>query len=123
MITKLMIVAFGGAFGSMARYVISLAIPYKSGFPYATFAANVLGCFLMGIAYVLIVERTLVSASYRELIIVGFLGAFTTFSTFSFELVSMFQTNQLSIAALYIVTSLIFCIVAAFLGASAMRLV
>lgn len=116
MLAKFLFVALGGALGAMSRYAISLLLPYKAGFPYATFMANLMGSLVIGLAYTLIVERALVTAHYRELLIVGFLGALTTFSTFSLEVVLMIQNYQLSIACLYVVTSLIFCIVAAFLG-------
>ena len=116
MLAKFLTVACGGALGAMARYGISLALPYKSGFPFATFAVNVGGSLLIGVAYVFIVEKMLLAGNYRELMMVGFLGALTTFSTFSLEVVGMIQTHQYPIALTYVVTSLIFCIVAAFLG-------
>jgi len=122
MLTKFLMVALGGALGAMTRYGVSLSLPYKSGFPYATFTVNLLGSLLIGLAYVVIVEKMLVTGNYRELAIVGFLGALTTFSTFSIEVVGMIQNNQLSIALVYVVTSLIFCIVAAFLGMALGRL-
>jgi len=122
MLTKFLMVALGGALGAMTRYGVSLSLSYKSGFPYATFTVNLLGSLLIGLAYVVIVEKMLVTGNYRELAIVGFLGALTTFSTFSIEVVGMIQNNQLSIALVYVVTSLIFCIVAAFLGMALGRL-
>ena len=122
MLTKFLVVALGGALGSMARYAINLALPYKSGFPISTFLVNVLGSLLIGLAYVIIVEKMLLAGSYRELVMVGFLGALTTFSTFSIEIVTLLQSNQPSIALVYVATSLIFCIVAAFLGVALGRL-
>lgn len=128
MLAKFLMVALGGSLGAMARYAISLALAPKTpaegsfGFPYATLLANVVGSLLIGLAYVFIVEKALVSGYYRELVIVGFLGALTTFSSFSIEVLTMIQNNQSSIALVYIVSSLIFCIVAAFLGVAIGRL-
>lgn len=122
MLTKFLLVALGGSIGAMLRYAISIYVPAKGGFPVATFCANVFGSMLIGIAYVFIVERALVSANYRELLVVGFLGALTTFSSFSLESINLIQSNQMQMALVYVVTSVIFCIVAAFLGASAARL-
>ena len=122
MIAKFVMVALGGALGSMLRFAIGLAIPYKAGFPYATFLVNLLGSVLIGFAYVVIVEKTLLGGHYRELLMVGLLGALTTFSTFSMEVVTMMQSQQLNVALVYVVTSLIFCIVAAFIGVAAGRM-
>ena len=123
MLTKLAFVALGGALGSMARYGINLAIPLKGGFPWATFLVNVLGSLIIGLAYVFITERAALPPFWRELLIVGFLGAFTTFSTFSMEFVGLIQNNEPFIALVFVVSSLIFCIVAAFLGVSLARLI
>jgi len=122
MLSNFLFVAVGGAFGAVLRYAISLAVPVKDGFPLATFMVNTLGSLLMGLAYVWMVERGLVSGHYRELLMVGFLGALTTFSSFSLEAVYLIQTNQMQTALVYVVSSLFFCIVAAFLGMSIGRL-
>ena len=122
MLFKFLIVACGGAIGAMCRYALSLTVPVQSGFPLPTFFANILGSFIIGIAFVLIVERALVHASYRELVMVGFLGALTTFSSFYLEAVNLIQSDQIQIALIYVVTSVIFCIVAAFIGMSLARM-
>ena len=75
-------VAIGGALGSLARYALSTYIFDVSShkFPYATLAINVLGSFAMGILFVLIVEKAAMPSEMRSLLMIGFLGAFTTFS-------------------------------------------
>lgn len=122
MLPKFLMVATGGAFGAMARYAVSISMPVTVGFPWATFIVNVLGSLLIGIAYVVLVENPVFSPFWRDLLVVGFLGAFTTFSTFSIETLGLVQNHELSVAVVYVVSSLIFCIVAAFLGVSLARL-
>lgn len=122
MLPKFLMVATGGAFGAMARYAVSISMPVTVGFPWATFIVNVLGSLLIGIAYVVLVENPVFPPFWRDLLVVGFLGAFTTFSTFSIETLGLVQNHELSVAVVYVVSSLIFCIVAAFLGVSLARL-
>ncbi len=122
MLPKFLMVATGGAFGAMARYAVSISMPVTVGFPWATFIVNVLGSLLIGIAYVVLVENPVFPPFWRDLLVIGFLGAFTTFSTFSIETLGLLQSHELSVAAVYVVSSLIFCIVAAFLGVSLARL-
>ena len=117
-------VALGGAVGATLRYVIGQILPpMKSGFPYATLVINVLGCLLIGALYVLIVERAAQDNYLRELLIVGALGGFTTFSTFSLETLHLWQSGQASMALLYIVLSVVFCIVATLTAVSLVRLI
>jgi len=122
MLPKFLMVASGGAFGAMARYAVSLSVPVTVGFPWATFIVNVLGSLFIGLAYVILVEKAAFPPYWRDLLVVGFLGAFTTFSTFAIEAAGLIQNHEVSIALVYVVSSLIFCIVAAFLGMSLARL-
>ncbi|MEQ9209577.1 MAG: fluoride efflux transporter CrcB [Pseudomonadales bacterium] len=122
MLPKFLMVATGGAFGAMARYAVSLWVPVTAGFPWATFIVNVLGSLLIGIAYVVLVEKAAFPPFWRDLLVVGFLGAFTTFSTFSIETVGLIQNHEMSVALVFVVSSLFFCIVAAVLGMSLARI-
>lgn len=90
------VVALGGALGALARYQVGLwgYAYFQSSFPFVTLIVNVLGSFLFGLAFYLIVEKSMLNDSARLLILVGFLGAFTTFSTFSFELLVLLQKGQ-----------------------------
>jgi CrcB protein len=81
-------------------------------FPYATLAVNVLGSFGMGLLFVVIVERAALPAEMRSLLMVGFLGAFTTFSTFSLDALSLWQNGQLSLALVYVLATVVLCLVA-----------
>jgi len=91
------VVALGGSLGAVARYQVSLLsqVYFPSSFPLATLFVNVVGSFLFGRAFYFIVEKMMLSESARLFILVGFLGAFTTFSTFSFELLELLQKGQL----------------------------
>jgi CrcB protein len=112
-------VAFGGAIGAMARYAAASAFPVTSGqFPYATLGVNIVGSLLAGMLYVLIVEKGLLSPQWKPFLMVGMLGALTTFSTFSLESVLLFREGSIYLAVAYMLSSLISCVLAAFIGLS-----
>ncbi len=97
-------VALGGAIGSIARYGLSLLIVPQAGkFPWATLVANMIGCFLMGVFYGLIVARQIWPGEMRPWLMVGLLGGLTTFSSFALESVVLwhggFNTTAISYAA------------------------
>lgn len=107
-------IAIGGAMGAMGRYwVSSCLLPISSyKFPYATFSVNVVGSLLMGFLYVLIVERGGLPEQARHLLMVGFLGAFTTFSTFSLDAISLWQNGGQTMALIYVFTTVFSCLLA-----------
>ena len=107
-------IAIGGAMGAMGRYwVSSCLLPISSyKFPYATFSVNVAGSLLMGILYVLIVERGGLPEQARHLLMVGFLGAFTTFSTFSLDAISLWQNGGQTMALIYVFSTVFSCLLA-----------
>jgi len=84
---KLLLIAFAGAAGTLARFWLSGAVYRLLGpdFPWGTWAVNVLGCLLFGLVWVLSEERFVISGETRLIVLVGFMGAFTTFSTYVFE--------------------------------------
>jgi CrcB protein len=84
---KIALIAVAGAFGTLCRYWLSGVVYDVLGrdFPWGTWAVNILGCFLFGLVWILSEERGFLSAQARILILTGFMGAFTTFSTFIFE--------------------------------------
>ncbi|WP_438952410.1 fluoride efflux transporter CrcB [Porticoccus sp.] len=105
-------VAAGGALGAMARFgVNSLVFPLLGNrFPLGTLLVNVAGSVLMGIFYVLIIERGLLPTALRDLLMVGFIGAFTTFSAFSLDALALWQNGHLALAGAYVVLSLALCL-------------
>ena len=105
-------VALGGAFGAMGRFAVNAAIfPMFGGrLPVGTLVVNVLGSILMGLCYVLIIERGVLPAELRNLLMVGFLGAFTTFSTFSLDTLALWQNGHLALAAAYVVLNVVLCL-------------
>ena len=115
---QLLAIAGGGAVGAVLRFSMSSTIYRLWGreFPYGTLVVNVLGSFFMGLFFILIIQRATLSAEWRSAIIIGFLGAFTTFSTFSMETLSLLESGELSRAAMNIFLSVVLCLVATWLG-------
>ncbi len=107
-ITRMALVAFGGACGSLARYLVSgwaQAWSRQSVFPFGTLVVNLVGCFLIGILSVWTFERGLITLQGRLLLIVGVLGGFTTFSAFGYETMALFQNNEWQRALLNVLVS------------------
>jgi len=121
--TQMMAIAAGGAIGALLRYWTSLAVHSRlgSGFPYGTLMVNVLGSLLMGFLYIWLIERIAAGATLRAFLLIGVLGAFTTFSTFSMETLNLVEGGQLGKALLNVVVSVTVCITAAALGVFAAR--
>lgn len=111
-------IAFGGAFGAVSRFWLHSAVQRFNGssFPLGTFAVNVLGSFLIGVFFVVLAEKAQISETWRPLIVIGFLGAMTTFSTFSLDALLLFEQGLYNTALFYIVSSVALCLLAAFAG-------
>ena len=107
-------VAIGGALGSMARYALSAWIFDVSShkFPYATLTVNVIGSFVMGILFVIIIEKAALPAEMRSLLMIGFLGAFTTFSAFSLDALGLWQNGHVFLSLVYMLATVVLCLVA-----------
>lgn len=119
-----LMIAFGGAVGALSRYGVTSWINqhWSVHFPLATLLVNVSGSFLMGVAFVLINERMPSLEPYRPMLVVGFLGAFTTFSTFSMEIVSLIHTQAWLSAVSYLLLSCFLGVVGLALGIVLARL-
>ena len=116
--SQVIAIAVGGAFGSVLRYGLSTWVHTLVGrsFPFGTLAVNVLGCLAMGILFVLLVERMGESAVWRAGLLIGVLGGFTTFSTFSIETFNLIEQGAMAKAAGNMAASLILCVGATWLG-------
>jgi CrcB protein len=112
------IIGIGGFIGAVARYALALWIGQRWGrtFPLGTFVINVSGSFFIGLLMVLLTERLSVSPQWRLLLVVGFLGAYTTFSTFEYETGKLLEDSEMLLAALNVILSVFFGFVALKLG-------
>jgi CrcB protein len=116
--TRIAFIAFGGALGAVARYLISIS-PLANifeRFPLPTFVINVLGSFLLGFLLILLTDRVAISEGVRMGIIVGFLGAFTTFSTFEAEIYGLARERAFTASIVYMVLSVVVGFVALLAG-------
>jgi len=123
MIYQLGWVAAGGAVGACCRFMLSTWINDRisSDFPWGTFAANTLGSIAFGSLFVVIFSLTSMKEPLRLLVLVGFMGAFTTFSTFSFETVRLAQENQWLMAGANVLGTNLACLLGLALGLQVTR--
>ena len=111
-------VALGGAFGASGRYLLDRFIEQRSEsvFPWSTFTINVTGCFLIGVVIEQLVDRHHLPAWIRVGIVVGVLGGYTTFSTFSQEIFSLLESKDVAVALAYAGASVGFGLLAVYAG-------
>jgi CrcB protein len=114
----LVAIAVGGALGSLARHGLTIYFEYLLGedFPYGIFVANIVGSLAIGVLFVLLVERAMAPEMWRTFLMVGFLGAFTTFSTFSLQSIGLIQDGRMIAAGTYILGSVVLSLCFAWLG-------
>jgi CrcB protein len=115
---KYFFIALGGAFGSMSRYWVGSTIGNRMGtkFPYGTFFINVTACVIIGFSLTFLARRADLSPAWRFLVPVGFIGAYSTFSTYEWEILSTIRTGAFLLAACYAVSSLILGLAAVWAG-------
>lgn len=111
-------VALGGAMGAVSRFLMGNVVSkfLGSAWPYGTFIINIVGCFCMGVLMTVIVERQLLPAVWRLFLCVGFLGGFTTFSSFGYEAFSLINGGRLLEALAYVGGSVLLGLMTAAVG-------
>ncbi len=121
---ELLSIAAGGALGAVSRFCLGNFISriIGSALPYGTFVINIVGCFFMGLIMTMIIERGMLSASWRLLLCVGFLGGFTTFSSFGYETLMLLQEEKIFAALAYVGGSIILGLMSAALGVAVGKL-
>jgi CrcB protein len=115
---QVLAIAAGGAIGSLLRYWVSSGTHavLGRGFPYGTLTVNILGSLLMGFLYIWLLDRVAAGPVLRAFLLIGVLGGFTTFSSFSIESLNLIEAGQVMKALANILLSVTVCIVAAGLG-------
>jgi len=109
MLDKLILLSVGGSIGTISRYLLTIGCRQWLGFsfPWGTITANLLGCLVMGVAFAVIEQSVLPNSRWPLLVMTGFLGALTTFSTLELEVFEYLKTGQIALAALYVGGSLV----------------
>jgi CrcB protein len=123
MFSRLLIVCLGGAAGSGARFLLSTAIARAAGqgFPWWTWTVNVLGCFALEVVLGLAAGALRISPHVQLLLTTGFMGGFTTYSSYNTEVLALFRAGQWRLGSAYVAATLAGCLVAGALGAALAR--
>jgi len=122
-VLKLALLALAGAIGALARYGLSGVVQQACGerFAWGTLAVNAIGCFLFGLVWTLGEDRPVITGETRIILLAGFMGAFTTFSTFAFETSEYVHDSQWSLAAANVVGQNLLGLTCVLLGLAAGR--
>ncbi len=115
---QLFYIAFGGALGALARFGLSQLINglHVSRVPWGTLTVNLVGSVIIGVVFVMIVEKQLLHSDFKHLLVAGFLGAFTTYSTFSLESFQLIEEGHMMLAFLYMLSTTGVCLLGVWLG-------
>ena len=121
---NIVLVAIGGAIGALLRYTVMRFFVYFNviTFPYGTLVVNVIGSFIIGFLAFWLVNRYLHNEAIRIFLIIGVLGAFTTFSSFSLDTLHLFLEQRYVAVISYVLATVILCIIATFLGMLTVKL-
>ena len=113
---KGLLVFFGGGLGALTRYFMYHILPKETFMPYGTLVANFFGCFIATVVFSLLILKSDTDSIYKLLLITGFCGGLSTLSALSIELTVYIQSEEYLRAGLYILTSLLICIISVILG-------
>jgi len=116
---KYLLIAAGGALGSVARYWVGSTISGRAGtkFPFGTFVINITACLIIGFSLTYLSKRVELSPAWRYFIPIGFVGAYSTFSTYEWETLSTLRAGAFALASFYALGSLVLGLAATWLGA------
>jgi len=119
-VQKYMLIAIGGAIGSIARYWVGSMISGRMGtrFPYGTLVVNLTACVVIGFAVTYLGSHLEIDSAWRFLIPVGFIGAYSTFSTFEWETLATMRAGAFALAGLYVAASVVLGLAATWVGAA-----
>ncbi len=120
---RYLLIGLGGALGSMLRYAVGSSVAERTGtrFPLGTLTVNVAACFLIGLTIEYLGRHTSLSPAWRYLIPIGFIGGFSTFSTFEWEVWLSLRTGAFWMGVLYVAVSVVVGLVAVAAGAGVAR--
>jgi fluoride exporter len=121
--TRVLLIGLAGALGTLARYFVGVYAGRSlgTGFPYGTLIVNVAGCFLIALVSQLALSTTLVSPTMRLTLTTGFMGGFTTYSSFNYETTSLLRERAWAVGAMNIGVTMVGCFVAGLLGLALAR--
>jgi CrcB protein len=124
-VQRYLLVGLGGALGSVARFWVGTTMTGRLGtrFPYGTFVINITACLIIGFSLEYLGRHVELTPGWRYLIPIGFVGAYSTFSTFEWEIFSNLQLGAFLMAALYLCLSIVLGLVAVWLGVSLAKLI
>jgi fluoride exporter len=122
---KYFFIALGGSLGSLARYWVGSTVASRLGtkFPYGTFVVNITACIIIGFSLAFLEKRTELNPAWRFLVPIGFIGAYSTFSTLEWETYSNLQAGAFFIAGLYVVLSFVLGLIAIWCGVMIARVI
>lgn len=117
-VTRCLLVGLGGGLGSMLRYMVGgyTSSRMNARFPYGTFLVNCTGCFLIGLVVAVLAEKTELSPNWKYLIPIGFIGGYTTFSSFELETFRSVENGEMLIAGLNVSLSVVIGFIGVWLG-------
>ena len=124
-VNMIMAIAIGGAAGAVGRYFVNLGMAsiLGHGFPWGTLVVNIGGSLIMGVLVHVMATSWTVSSDVRAFMTVGVLGAFTTFSTFSLDAVTLYERGQIGLATIYVIVSVTAAVGALVLGLKLARVI
>jgi fluoride exporter len=122
---KYLWIALGGSLGALARYWVGVTIASRLGtkFPYGTFVINITACVIIGFVLAFLGQHAELNPAWRFLIPIGFVGAYSTFSTFEWELFSSLETGGFLVAVVYLVSSIVLGLAAVWCGVFIARVI